>query len=196
MSHDAPEIARALRLSLARARRLARQTPRMREEFESAASWGVFEAVRYHRRGVGKSLSTIAHDRVVTAIRDARNREIPLGCGRRRDLGPIPRVRDLRPGDEERTSFRAAPDPEPMWLSADVLRSALRGLPAQHRRMLTLTYLEDLPQAEAGRRLGVGYARASLILKHALAMLRDDPRALARLRCEGVPEVPNSEAAA
>lgn len=101
-----------------------------------------------------------------------------------------PRRLQEAPGDESSSAFRpmsldvAASPGEAAWqLTSDgrdlelvpdllTLHRAMRSLSPVERRVLTLRFVAELPQAEIGRRVGVSQMQVSRILARVLAGLR------------------------
>lgn len=65
-----------------------------------------------------------------------------------------------------------APDPSGAWVERDALMRAIRVLRPEHREVVVLRYLADLPLDEVARSLGIPVGTVKSRLHHALTYLR------------------------
>lgn len=79
------------------------------------------------------------------------------------------------------TPFELSTEDHDLELIPDLitLHRAMKTLSAVERRVLTLRFVEDLPQAEIGRRVGVSQMQVSRILSRVLAGLRAEMEPMA-----------------
>lgn len=97
-------------------------------------------------------------------------RRILVNCCR--DAHRRRRARPTVPLETALPDLLPAPDPSGAWVERDALMRAIRVLRPEHREVVVLRYLADLPLDEVARSLGIPVGTVKSRLHHALAYLR------------------------
>lgn len=164
------------------------------DDVAASAGMGLTDAARLYDFDAGVKFITYAPGRILGQIIDDRRRDRLLGPSGRHPHRPRllvqrldARVKGNRSGSagngtdgdgEARQAFsallpgRVDPPHRACDDAADFLR-AIRCLPRVHREAVRLYYLDGLPMAEVGRRLGRCEARVSQIIHASHDMIRE-----------------------
>ncbi|MFN8620636.1 MAG: sigma-70 family RNA polymerase sigma factor [Chloroflexota bacterium] len=97
-----------------------------------------------------------------------------------RDIRQDRRARPSEPLEAALPVVGRDPDPAIAWAERDALLRAIRLLRPEHREVVVLRYVADLPLAEVGTTLGLPLGTVKSRLHHALTYLRAEYDAAAR----------------
>jgi RNA polymerase sigma factor (sigma-70 family) len=152
--------------------------PKHADEFRSAAYLALVEAAESFDPARRVKFATFARYRITGALRDVQRHLIRAGLGQV-EPEARPMVRSLVDGDEEigRVLGLAGPDEEHVGddvEDAEWVEAMTRCLPARHRQVCRLVFLDDLNQGEAAAAAGISRSYVSVLFREALGMLAEE----------------------
>lgn len=143
------------------------------DDLHAAVLFGLVDAARRYRPGMGATFQTFAKHRIRGAVYDERRAQRVVG----RQRGEAPVVLSLHHEPEDGPSLLdtlAAPDPaEPLEEATSVLLArAMKTLPARHRDVLERVYLLGESQTDIAEEWGISGSRVCQIVRVALNHVR------------------------